>query len=756
MKKFWIRYIGLLTAIVSTFVACSGEKPVTSEKQVDLYKKVNPFIGTDYTGNTFPGATAPFGMVQLSPDNGAQGWDYIAGYFYPDSTIVGFSHTHLQGTGAGDMYDISYFPYMEGAPIHPQYGVPYALFSHDEEYAEAGYYSVVLRQPDNKKIAIKTELTAQPRSGAMRMTFPEGKAIIKLDLERTINWDRTTHVQILTVNDKKTILKGVRSSKGWAPQQSVYYYSSFSTPYEKVEIDPEHPGVAYVYFNVSKGESITVMTSLSANGIDDAMDNFFDESNGFNFDGVRSLAQSNWQHFLSNVEVKGGPMGADTTFYTALYRVFSCPTFLSDSDGEARMPNGKKVKLDYSKNYYSTLSLWDTYRAAHPLYMLLEPEFNVEMVKGMLLFAEHNNNILPIWPLWGQETDMMIGHHSIPVIVNAYLKGMLPDVDIRKMLTYFRTTTNRDGYRGMDDYRRLGYIPYDGKGEENESVSKTLEYTLDDAAVAAFIAHALANDYSLSEKEVREWNKLYDEYAKRGRQYKNLWDSEQGFFVPRSRRGGFIKEFDPYEYTTHYTESNAWQYLFAPHHDVMGMLELMGRERFEERLTQLFTNETPEGIELPIFSTGMIGQYAHGNEPVHHCVYLFNAIEKPWLTAKYAHQVMTNLYNNTPAGLCGNEDCGQMSAWYVFSAMGLYPVEPWSSEYQISSPLFDSIKIMLKHGKTFTITTQKSSPGAIYIESVYLNGERLDRSHITYEELINGGEMVINLTDKEGIVWWKG
>ena len=731
--------------LLFSFSACVSQQP-DAETECYATEYVNPFIGTDFTGNTYPGAQAPFGMVQLSPDNGLPGWDRISGYFYPDSTIAGFSHTHLSGTGAGDLYDISFMPvtlpYKEAdAPL----GI-HSLFSHDEETASAGYYQVRLKDYD-----INVELTATERCGIQRYTFPEADAAIFLNLRKAMNWDFTNDTRIEVV-DSVTI-QGYRFSDGWARDQHIYFRTRFSKPFASVQLDTAavikdgkrigSSAIARFDFHTSAGEQILVTTAISGVSMEGAARNLAAEAPADDFDKYLAVTRKNWNEQLSKVEIKSNEIDEKVKFYTALYHSMLAPTIYSDMDGAYYGPDKQVHQADGWTNY-STFSLWDTYRAAHPLYTYIEPQRVNDMVKSFLAFSEQNGR-LPVWNFYGSETDMMIGYHAVPVIVDAYLKE-IGDFDPKKALAACVATANIDEYRGIGLYKKYGYVPYDVTdhyNSENWSLSKTLEYAYDDYCIARMAE-------KLGEKQIA------DEFYKRSRNYKNVYNSQTTFMQPRNNKGSFIEDFSPDDYTPHICESNGWQYFWSVQQDVDGLISLVGgKERFAQKLDSMFTYNPSADEDLPIFSTGMIGQYAHGNEPSHHVIYLFNAIGQPWKTQKYAAEVMHELYKNTPAGLCGNEDCGQMSAWYVFSAMGFYPVDPISGKYEIGTPMYPEMKMHLANGKIFTILAPAVSKENIYIQSVKLDGKPYDKSYITHEQIMNGSIFEFEMGNKPGKVWYE-
>lgn len=729
-----------LVALFCSLVACTSK---SSESTTEDYAAlVNPFIGTDFTGNTYPGAQAPFGMVQLSPDNGLAGWDRIAGYYYPDSTIAGFSHTHLSGTGAGDLYDVSFMPvtlpYKEQS--EGNLGI-YSNFSHSDEHAYAGYYSVLL-----KDYNIKVELTATERVGIQRYTFPAAESAVFLNLKKAMNWDFTNDSQIAIV-DSCTI-EGYRFSQGWARDQKLFFRSRFSKPFESVDIDTtavvlkgQRIGTAYIAqfkFNTKDGEQITIATSLSSVSKEGAEKNLSAEAPHDDFDRYVADAKDRWNVQLGKINVQGTNADDKVKFYTSLYHTMLAPTIYSDVDGSYRGADGEIHKTDGWVNY-STFSLWDTYRASHPLFTYTEPERTNDMIKSFLAFFEQHGR-LPLWPLWGGETEMMIGYHAVPVIVDAYLKG-IGDFDAEQALNACVVSADMDSYRGLGLYKKHGYIPYNitYDNSENWSLSKTLEYAYDDYCIARMAE-------KMGKKDIAE------RFYTRAQNYKNLYNPASGFMQPLDDKGVFIKNFNPDDYTEYICESNAWHYLWSVQHDTKGLMELMGgQKKFEEKLDSMFTYIPAGKEDLPIFSTGMIGQYVHGNEPSHHVIYLYNQTQNKWKTQKYIAQVMNELYLNTPAGICGNEDCGQMSAWFVFSAMGFYPVNPVGGIYELGTPLFPELKLHLNNGKVFTVLAPQVSKENIYVQSVKIDGKPYDKTYITHEQIMNGATVEFEMGGKPNI-----
>ena len=724
--------------------ACVSNQP--TQTSIDYTQSVNPFIGTDFTGNTYPGAQAPFGMVQLSPDNGLPGWDRISGYFYPDSTIAGFSHTHLSGTGAGDLYDLIFMPVTLPYKENPQGGLGiYSLFSHNDEEASAGYYRVKLQDYN-----INVELTATPRCGVQRYTFPKAESMVVLNLKKAMNWDFTMDSKIEVVDSCN--IRGYRFSEGWARGQKVYFATRFSRPFKKMEITDadiklrgEQVGtsnIARFYFDTEEGDQVVVTTAISGVSMEGAQNNLKAEAPHNDFDKYLAEAKDAWNKQLSTIEVVGGNADDRVNFYTALYHSMIAPTIYSDVDGKYYGPD-KQVHQANGWTNYSTFSLWDTFRAAHPLFTYTEPARVNDMVKSFIAFYEQNGR-LPVWNFWGSETDMMIGYHSVPVIVDAYLKG-IGDFDAEKALEACIATANIDEDRGIGSYKKNGYIPYnvtDKYNSENWSLSRTLEYAFDDFCIAE-----MAKKMGKTE--------LANEFYKRSQNYRNVYNPATNFMQPIDDKGVFQPNFNPDEYTAHICESNAWHYFWSVQHDIKGLIALSGgQDKFAAKLDSMFTYIPAGNEELPIFSTGMIGQYAHGNEPSHHVIYLYNKVRQPWKAQKYAAEVMHKLYFNAPAGLCGNDDCGQMSAWYVFSAMGFYPVNPVSGEYEIGTPLFPEMRLNLKNGKTFTVLAPNVSRENIYIQSVKVNGKPYDKSYITHQQIMDGATVEFVMGNQPGEIWY--
>lgn len=695
----------------------------------DWASYVDPLIGTDYVGNTYPGAQVPFGMVQLSPDNGLPGWDRIAGYFHPDSTIAGFSHTHLSGTGAGDLYDISFLPVTLPEHRAPQPLGVHSRFSHSEETAQAGYYGVRLSDYD-----IRVELTATPRCGIQRYTFPANghQRQVILNLAKATNWDATVSTGLTQVDDQT--VEGWRFSDGWARGQRVWFRTRFSQRIESIRTDSMELKngkwglVAHINFAADAPQELLVATALSPTGLEGARRNLETEAPDNDFDRYRRDARQQWNKELGHIEVEGGTMSERRSFYTALYHACLAPTLFCDTDGSYMGPDHKVHQAKGWENY-STFSLWDTYRAAHPLYCLICPERADHMARSLLAFTEENGR-LPVWNMWASETDMMIGYHAASVLAEAVAKGVT-SISARRALDACLPTARMDSYRGIGLYRKLGYVPYNVTEptlNDDWALSRTLEYAYDDGCIASLAK--MAGD--------RQTEREFDRRAK---SYRNVYNPSTTFMQPRQSDGTFQPDFRPETYTPHICESNAWHYMWSAQHDAKGLIRLVGRRRFEAKLDSFFTTGAEVQKDLPIFSTGMIGQYAHGNEPSHHVAYFYNFLNRWNTTQRRAHQIMRSFYNDTPAGLCGNEDCGQMSAWLVFSAMGFYPFNPVSASYELGLPLFSKIILHLPSGRSLTITTNTTNPGQHPATSVHLNGRKLHQPRISHTQLLKGGTL---------------
>lgn len=711
--------------------------------QKDLTKYVDPFIGTSGHGHTYPGATLPFGLVQLSPDTGIEGWDWCSGYHYSDNSIMGFSHTHLSGTGAADYADILFMPtvgkirIVPGSKENPDEGYR-SRFSHKNEIASPGFYSVLLDDYN-----VKVELTTTERCGFHKYTFPASdSANIIIDLKHGLDDDNEGYINII---NPRTI-EGYRKSSGWAKEHYVYFYAEFSKPFITYELFKEKDNFqkgksasgknikAALRFNTKESESILVKIGISAVDLEGAKKNLEKEISHFDFYKVVDEAKFRWQKELSKIIVEGGSEAQKKIFYTALYHTLLTPNIFNDVDGRYY---GMDRKIHTAKNfeYYTVFSLWDTFRALHPLLTIIDQKRSADFVKTILAKYKESN-LLPVWELASNETWTMIGYHSIPVIFDAYMKG-ITDFDFELALEAMKKSAERDQH-GLKLYRERGFIPAD---KENESVSKTLEYCYDDWCIAQFA------------KSIGKEND-YKTYNARSLFYKNLFDESTGFFRGKLSNGKWIEPFNPKEVNAIYTEASAWQYNFFVPHDVQSLIDLHGgNHKLIGKLDEMFSESAVlEGRHQPDI-TGLIGQYAHGNEPSHHVAYLYNYAGAPWKTQERIRNIMNTLYTDKPAGLCGNDDCGQLSAWYVFSAMGFYPVSPGQNIYAIGSPIFDKVTINLENGNKFIITTKNNSRENIFVNSALLNENQYNKPFITHIQIMDGGSLEFTMNNLPNESW---
>ena len=694
----------------------------------NLFNYVNPFIGTGGHGHTYPGVSQPFGMVQLSPDTRLEGWDGCGGYHFSDSIIYGFSHTHLSGTGISDYADVLLMPTtgklhltngvkeakINNAPINE---VGYASrFSHKKETAQAGYYQVFLEDYN-----INVELTSSLRVGMHKYSFPEGEvANIILDLEHR---DKLLDYKI-NVIDSQTII-GYRHSSEWARDQRIYYTLKFSLPIKNTLFNEEKTIVGLSFGEISNPlivkASISAVDNLGANA------NMY-EINDWDFDRVKKEAQETWNNELGKIQIKTSSKTKKQIFYTALYHSLLNPNTYNDV-------NGNYLGMDFKKHntkdkHYTIFSLWDTFRATHPLFTIIQVEKTNEFIRTLLRQFKDGGR-LPIWELAANYTDCMIGYHSIPVIVDAYVKG-IRDWDANLALEAMIKSAQSDKF-GLKAYKENGFIK---ASDEPESVSKNLEYAYDDWCIA-IMADSLGKD------------SIAEIFYKRAQYYKNLYDPESGFFRGKNAYSWF-GPFKAEEVNFNYTEANAWQYsLFTPQ-DISGHIKLKGGdEKYEQHLDSMFLSKIKTSGRHQPDVTGLIGQYAHGNEPSHHMAYLYNYIGKASKTQKYVAQILNEQYSKNPDGLSGNEDCGQMSSWYVLSSLGFYPVTPGIDYYVIGTPLFKEAKIKLENNKTFIIKAKNVSDKNIFIQSARLNGNEYEKSYINHQTILNGGEIEFIMGSKE-------
>ena len=685
-----------------------------SPRSADPVDYVNPFIGTGFHGHTYPGATTPFGMVQLSPDTRAGNWDACAGYHYSDTTIDGFSHTHLSGTGCADLADILFHPTTREIVIHDGECVlqPY-FFSHDDERASCGYYAVTL--PD---VNIGVELTAAPRTGVHRYTFAgKGPRRVIVDLLHTVTEEKIDLCELRRTAPYE--LAGMRRTQGWVPDQYVFFAARFSEPFADVQLLGDKQAVLTFAPDV---RTLTIAVGLSSVSVENARMNSLAEVPELDFDAVHARAVGQWRKALGDIVVEGGSRDEMTNFYTAQYHTKLTPNLMNDVNGEYRRHDQTVARMPEGKSYYSTFSLWDTFRAWNPLQTLVDTALVNDMIRSMLDMYDSTGE-LPIWPLASGETGTMIGYHAVSVIADAYLKG-IRGYDADKALEAMIRSSNINK-KGSDYYTAQGYIPSNIK---RESVSCTLEYAYDDWAIAR-MAQAMGRD------------DVFGEYARRALNYVNVFDGSICFFRGRQSDGNWSAPFEEFATGRDYTEATPWHYRFFVPHDVNGLIQLFGsRETFIREMDRLFTLESDE-MQLDVSDvTGLMGQYAHGNEPSHHMAYLYNYVGQPWKTQELTRRLLHEMYAPTPEGIIGNEDCGQMSAWYVFSSLGFYPVCPGSNEFALTAPQFPKAVVRLANGRTLTVTADNPRR-SVYIASVTLDGKPIDRNYITYDELMQGGEL---------------
>jgi len=718
MKK----YIWLLPLFILS--GCTLGNPPSIKSDFDPLKYVDPFVGTGGHGHTFPGATTPFGMVQLSPDTRLEGWDGCSGYHFSDNYIYGFSHTHLSGTGVSDYGDILLMPagaknWHNGAESKDGYR---QYFNHKNEVASPGFYQVYLDSLD-----LVASMTASPRTGIHQYQYslqhPQYLAIDLAHRDEVLSAD-------LELVDAYT-LRGHRHSKEWAEDQRLYFYIKLSHPIKSV-LNEEGESIenafyfeyrknlqmAYLKFDNPENSPVEIKVGISAVDQEGAFQNYMAEAAGKSFDQMRFEAEKLWRDQLLKIKVAAKEQGDLINFYSSLYHSMIAPNLYQDVDGRYRGMD-LEIHQDTTFNYYTVFSLWDTFRAAHPLYTIIEPERSVDFVKTLLAKYDEGG-IMPIWDLASNYTGCMIGYHGVSVIADAYLKG-LDGFDAQKALQAMKHSALQD-HLGLKPYKELSFIPLE---IESESVSKTLEYAYDDWTIAQ-MAKALGQ------------NEDYNAFIKRAQNYKSVFDPQTGFMRARHYNGWF-SPFDPYEVNFNYTEANAWQYRFFVPHDVEGLIELMGGpNNFERELDKLFSTGSATTGRDQVDITGLIGQYAHGNEPSHHMAYLYHYVQKPYKSQERIRQILTQLYSPTPDGISGNEDCGQMSAWYILSSLGLYPMAPGNPEYLLGSPLMDRAEIQVGD-QTFNVVAHNNERDHPYVQSVKLNGALWDKAYLPHSALTQGG-----------------
>ena len=683
----------------------------------DYTQYVNPFIGTSGHGHVFLGANVPFGNIQAGPTQKKQGWDWCSGYHYSDSTVIGFGQMHLSGTGIGDLGDVSLLPMTNPSQREVK-------FSHKAEYVRPGYYSVMLAS------GIRVELTATQRVAFHRYSFPADatKGYIALNLAQGIGWDKMTSCKFKQESDKT--ITGFRMSEGWAKDQRVYFVAEFSEPVQLEENERDTIGIFSV---ASTSQPLLVKVGISAVSVENARENLQQELPGWNFASVVSKANADWNRELSKIAIKTQDERTKRIFYTALYHTMIAPSVFSDVNGEYRGADGKTHKGDFTD--YTTFSLWDTYRAAFPLMTLIQPEMQRDLAETMLHIFKQQGK-LPVWHLMGNETDCMVGNPGIPVLVDIALKGF--NVDKKAVFEAVKASAMRDE-RGMGLLKKYGYIPCD-LDPEKETVAKGLEYALADACIAK-----LAKQLGKTED--------YKYFYKRSQSYRDFYfDKQTKFMRGVTSDHKFREPFDPFS-TVHrqddYTEGNAWQYVWLVPHDVHGLVAAFGGEKpFVSKLDSLFIVNGDMGAEASPDITGLIGQYAHGNEPSHHILYMYNYVGQPWKGADKIRYVLANLYHDDFDGLSGNEDVGQMSAWYILSSVGFYQVDPAGGRYVFGSPLFDEATLNVGNGKTFRVVAHNNSSENKYIQSAKLNGKPYTRSYIDFKDIVRGGTLEFVMGNK--------
>jgi len=730
---------GFCASLILGTTACSNSSGTAkSETELqNLTQYVDPYIGTGDHGHVFMGANVPFGLVQLGPTQYSQGWDWTSGYHITDSTIIGFGHMHLSGTGIGDLGDISFMPAVgdvkltRGTLPDQTTGI-YSYFSHDNETAKAGYYAVHL-----DRFGIDVELTATKRVGFHKYTFPEAAdPKIIIDLEHGIGWDQPTDAYLVQEND--SVISGYRYSKGWANDQRIFFTAVFSKPIKEFKITDSKDILKewklnirkmygeVIFDNMKAGEQVYAKVALSPVSVENAKMNMKAELEGWDFEKTIADADKAWNEELNKIQIKTSSNTDLRTFYTALYHSMVAPSVFADVNGDYRgSENDKQVHTNNDFTNYTTFSLWDTYRAAHPLMSIIHPELSKDVAKTFQHIYNEQGK-LPVWHLVGNETDCMVGNPGIIVMADLVLKGFVEDKEAAFQAMKASALLDE---RGLGLLKEYNYIPAD---KENESVAKALEYAIADWSIAMV---------------AKELNKTedYDYFLKRSQTYARYFDKETTFMRGVTSDGKFRTPFNPF-HSTHreddYTEGNAWQYTWLVPHDVNGLIDLFGSEEaFVTKLDSLFVVEGDMGGEASPDISGLIGTYAHGNEPSHHVVYLYPYVGQQWKTAEKVREICTTLYFDKPAGLSGNEDVGQMSSWYILSSLGFYPMAPSGGEYIFGSPLMDEAVINVGNGKTFTIIAHNNLKENKYIQSVKLNGKPYTKSYFHHNDIVAGGTL---------------
>lgn len=726
----------LLSCLMCAFGCTGTDKP----EVINPVAYVDPYIGTGGHGHTFLGVTAPFGAVQIGPNNINKGWDWCSGYHYSDSIVIGFSHLHLNGTGCSDTGDILFMPYIgkartqPGTQQDPLSGYA-SYYSKDNERALPGYYEVLL-----KTHRTKVELTASDRVAFHRYTFPKDvEKHVMINLKDANGDDRPTDTYLEQIND--TVIRGYRYSTGWSKKQQIYFSAVFSQPvhltlyHDSVQVAGNRLQGLDVKGNVAVApvvEELGVKVGISPVSMENAMDNIGQEIKDWNFENIVAETTGKWNAELSKLQVETTDTVAKRIFYTALYHAFMQPIMFNDCSGEYRGTD-KNIYGDPGFTNYTVFSLWDTYRAAHPLYTLVQPERVPDFINSMLAIYEQQGR-LPVWHLYGSDTNEMIGIQSVPVIADAILKDV-KGFNYERAYQAMKASMMSD-YKGLSYVTDLEYIPAD---KENESVAKGLEYAIADWGVAQ-VARKLGKTED------------YEYFSKRALAYQNYWDKDTHFFRGKNRDGSWVTPFNPV-HSTHrndaYCEGNGWQYTWLVPHDVEGLISLFGsKEAFVSKLDSLFlVNEDLGDAASPDIS-GLIGQYAHGNEPGHHTVYLYSFVGQQWKTAEKVDYILSHMYSDLPDGLQGNEDCGQMSSWYVFSALGFYPVNPSDGMYVFGRPIFDKVVLKLSEKKTFEIRVNNNSAENKYIQSIELNGQLYNKLYISHSDIMAGGILVFTMGNR--------
>lgn len=705
------------------------------ERKMDHTRYVNPFVGNANNGHTFPGACAPFGLIQVSPESGNGSWRYCSGFNYDDDSIAGFSQTHLNGTGVPDLGDIRMLPFNQNLR-NEQF---FCRYDQNTQIAVPGYYSVRLSDMD-----INVELTATERTAMHKYTFNQaGEANLLLDLQNGLVFDsKSVQYRVLEsevgMPDNKTIV-GYNRVRGWVTRY-FYYIIVFDRPYTVEKVLPQQEGEKarrfILEFDLKEGESVQVKVALSSVSIEGAKKALDKENPGWDFESVKAATNVKWNEILSLAEVEGTEE-EKMNFYTSLYHLFIQPTNIADIDGKYRGANDS-IFVSSTGNYYSTFSLWDTYRAAHPLYTILAPEKVGDMVESMIAHKE-TQGFLPIWTLWGKENYCMIGNHAVPVVVDAYLKGLINSDTERAYAAIKESLTVSHLNSDWKVYDKYGYYPFDIV--EKESVSRTLESAYDDYC-AALMAQALGKDEDANF------------FRKRSGYYQNLFDKQTGMMRGKDSKGSWRTPFNMFSLShssSHggdYTEGNAWQYTWHVQHDIESLIALMGgKQQFNTKLDTLFYLRSDDAVNV-LDVTGLIGQYAHGNEPSHHVAYLYTYVDKAYKTQELIREIFDRFYIPEPNGLCGNDDCGQMSAWYIFSAIGFYPVNPVGGEYIIGAPQLKRIVLHLSENKTFTVEAVNFSKQNKYVEKVTLNGREITDFRIQHKDIMAGGHLIFTMSNK--------